>query len=110
MCRFEVLYLLSLQLFDGRREGGGLRALDKVVNSLYCETLVLLLLLMLTLRRTRSLRSRRGVELRWSWSCARAELRWSSNRVDRALGKVGVAPEVLNECNGLITTIVTAIG
>jgi hypothetical protein len=40
----------------GRREGGGLRALDKVVNSLDRETLVLMLPLMLSC--ARSLRSR----------------------------------------------------
>ena len=45
---------------DGRREGGGRRALDKVVNSLDYGTLVLVLVLTLILTltpRARSLRS-----------------------------------------------------
>lgn len=48
----------------GGREGGGLRALNKVVNSLDRETLMLILTLILTLRRALvSL-----AELSWSWS------------------------------------------
>jgi len=54
----------SHQILPGRREGGGRRALDKVVNSLCYETLMLLLLLMLplTLRRARFARG----ELSWA--------------------------------------------
>ena len=56
---------------DGRREGGGLRALDKVVNSLRHETLML----PLTLTCARSLRSLAGgVELGLGWSGGGAEL------------------------------------
>jgi hypothetical protein len=68
MCRFEVLYLLSHQGTEGRREGGSRRALDKVVNSRELVTLLLPLLLLLTLRRARFARG--GVEL--SWGAGRA--------------------------------------
>ena len=71
MCRFKQLYLLTPFALDGRREGGGLRALDKVVNSLRHETLML----PLTLTCARSLRSLAGgVELGLGWSGGGAEL------------------------------------
>jgi hypothetical protein len=61
--QFSPLYSYPRQQTAGRRESRGLRALDKVVNSVSYETLSLLLLLMLPLRRARFAR-----ELRWSCS------------------------------------------
>jgi len=59
------------QCNDGRREGRGARALDKVVNidssTILLLLLLLKLLLLLTLRRARSLRSR-WAESEWELS------------------------------------------
>src|SRR4029077_5869669 len=68
---------------EGRRESGGLRALDKVVNSLDYETLVLMLLL--TLRRARARFARARTERSWSWAGAGVE------RADAELSWAGVS-------------------
>jgi hypothetical protein len=66
-------HALSHPFIDGRRESGSRRALDKVVNSLKYEMLLLMLLLTLT-RCARSLSLARG----WSW----AEVGWAELKRD----------------------------
>ena len=56
------------QSIDGGRESGGRRTLDKVVNSLDYEMLLLMLLLTLSCAALASLAGGVGLEREWRWS------------------------------------------